>query len=178
MISTMFWIRSSERYNGRFTQQIKEEFTSLTRSALRDFFRQQINERLQSALDTGKSVHEPIPEEQLSIEDDGIETTAEEMDAYRIIQAIGSEIVDVDRICIRDAKSYCAILLDNNNRRPICRLHFGKTRMSVSIFMPEGEEKFELEKISQLYLHRALVQAAILQYERKSDGNGGEPNPD
>lgn len=169
---------TSRVYNGRFTQQIKEEFTSLTRSALRDFFRQQINERLQSALDTGKSVHEPIPEEQLSIEDDGIETTAEEMDAYRIIQAIGSEIVDVDRICIRDAKSYCAILLDNNNRRPICRLHFGKTRMSVSIFMPEGEEKFELEKISQLYLHRALVQAAILQYERKSDGNGGEPNPD
>lgn len=167
---------TSRVYNGRFTQQIKEEFTSLTRSALRDFFRQQINERLQSALDTGRSPQVPVTDEQPFLEDDGIETTAEELDAYRIIQAIGSEIVDVDRIFIRDAKSYCAILLDNNNRRPICRLHFGKTRMAVAIFAPEGETKVELERISQLYSHRASVQAAILQYERKSESSGGEPN--
>src|SRR5690606_20866922 len=72
---------TSRVYNGRFTQQIKEEFSSLTRSALRDFIREQINERLQSALDTGKPAHVAVPEEQLAIEDDGIETTAEEMDA-------------------------------------------------------------------------------------------------
>lgn len=161
-------------YSGRFTQQIKEEFTSLARSALRDFIREQINERLQSAMDTGRAPQLLGTESQSLHEDDGIETTADELDAYRIIQAIASEIVDVERIFIRDAKSYCAILLDNNNRRPISRLHFGKTRKAVSIFLPEGETKVELDKTSQLYLHRALVQAAILQYERKVDDSGGE----
>ncbi len=167
-------------YEGRFTQQVKEQFSSLTHSALRDFMRERINERLQSALDTNKQEFATITEGQLSTDDDGIETTTEELEAFRIIQAIGSEVVDVERIFIRDAKSYCAILLDNNNRRPICRLHFGRTRMAVSIFVPSGETKIELEKISQLYKHRGLLHEAILQNETKNDiqidGLVREPN--
>lgn len=160
---------TSRVYEGRFTQQIKEQFTSLTHSALRDFIRERINERLQSALDTDKQDFATATENHISADDDGIETTAEELEAFRIIQAIGSEVVDVDRIYIRDAKSYCAILLDNNNRRPICRLHFGKTRMAVSIFALRGETKIELEKISQLYKYRGLLHESILQYEPKND---------
>ena len=39
-------------YSGRFTQQIKEQFTKLTHRALRDFVRERINERLIIAIDT------------------------------------------------------------------------------------------------------------------------------
>ncbi|ARC89914.1 hypothetical protein B5V46_15530 [Rhodovulum sp. MB263] len=34
---------------------------------------------------------------------------------------ITARIAPIERITIRDAKSYCAILMDDNNRRPICR---------------------------------------------------------
>ena len=52
-------------------------------------------------------------------DNNGIETTTEELEGFQIIRAIGAELVDPERIAIRDAKSYCAILLDDNNRRPM-----------------------------------------------------------
>ena len=65
---------------------------------------------------------------------------------------------------MRDSKSYCAILWGNNNRKPIARLFFAKSRMNVSIFSPDGEKKVQLEKISDLYKHKAELHAAIKQY--------------
>ena len=37
---------------------------------------------------------------------------------------------------MRDAQSYCAVLLDDNNRKPLCRLMFNKSnrlRLAVSV---------------------------------------------
>lgn len=160
-------------YPGRFTQQVKEQFTDLARRAMRDYVRDRVNERLKTALDTDK--HErvievpdsgtgPDPVAPPAVDDNGIETTPEEWEAYRIIQAIGAELVDPVRIAMRDAKSYCAILLDDNNRRPICRLHFGKTKMAVQIFAPENESRFDIQKVMELYQHKGAILDAIRQY--------------
>ena len=45
-------------------------------------------------------------------------TTDDEVEGYNIVKAICREVVDVKRIAIRDTKSYCGILLDNNNASP------------------------------------------------------------
>jgi len=123
-------------YNGNFTQQIRDQFTELTHRAMRDYVRERVNERLKTALETDKNEHAPSAEatQTQQIENDGIETTIEELESYRIIQAIGVELVDIDpeRIAIRDAKSYCSIFLDDNKKHPICRLHFGKNKMSIT----------------------------------------------
>jgi hypothetical protein len=144
---------------------------------MKDYVRERVNERLKTALDTDKHEH-PQPTDQLAeppqeqeAVNDGIETTADELNAYRIIQAIGAELVDPERIAIRDAKSYCAILLDDNNRRPICRLHFGKTKMSITVFAPDNESKFDIEKVVHIYQHRELIQQAIAQYDKKTESS-------
>ena len=105
---------------------------------------------------------EPVSVEQE--QGDGIVTTEEEIAAHRIIQAIGAEYVDVERIVMRDAKSYCAILLDDNNRKPICRLIFLKTKMSVLVFSPDGEKRKDISKVSDIYTMKEDVLAAISQY--------------
>lgn len=162
---------TSRVYSGRFTQQVRDQFTELTHRAMRDYVRERVNERLKTALDTDKSdriAPQTSSEEAHQAEhpeNNGIETTQEELECYRIIQAIGAELLDPERIVIRDAKSYCAILLDNNNRRPICRLHFGKTKMSITIFTPENESRFDIEKVIHTYQHRTLIQNAIKQYQ-------------
>lgn len=165
---------SSRVYTGRFTQQIKEQFTELTQRAMRDFVRTKINERLKTALETDKheeqtplntNIEDSTTQDQ-SQNDDGIITTEEELEAHRIIRAIGSEYIDPERIAIKDAKSYCAILLDYNNRRPICRLHFGKTRMYITIFTPNNETKFDIQKVSDIYKYRTEIEATIKQYEK------------
>jgi hypothetical protein len=87
------------------------------------------------------------------------------MEGFRIIQAIGAELVDPERIVMRDAKSYCAILLDDNNRRPICRFYFGKKKMTVIIFTPEHETRVDIEKLSQIYHSRNHILESIRRYE-------------
>lgn len=163
-------ILTAKVYSGRFTQQIKEQFTGLCLLAMRDYLRDQVNDRLKSALESAPKDDPQAKvvsaEESLGTNsnNDGIETTPEEMEGFRIIQAIGAEIVDPERIVMRDAKSYCAILFDNNNRRPICRFYFGKTKKSVGIFSADGEKSSVLEKISSLYQHREHIKSAIAMY--------------
>lgn len=159
-------------YSGRFTQQVKEQFYDLTQKAMRDYVRSRVNERLQSALETDKLDVKKTDKSELVLHSetlnggDGIETTADEWEAYRIVRAICSEYVDPERVAIRDAKSYCAILLDDNNRRPICRLYFGKVKMSIVIFVSEGEKKLEIERVTDIYKFRGELSLAVRQYDK------------
>jgi hypothetical protein len=52
---------------------------------------------------------------------------------------------------MRDNQSYCGILLDDNNRKPICRLHFNTKNKQVSFFDTGKEEKVNLKENNQLY---------------------------
>lgn len=73
-------------------------------------------------------------------------------------------MADPERIAVRDAKSYCAILWNDNNRRPICRLYFSENKKSVGIFVPGGEARVELNKVTDLYKHKLQIIEAIAQY--------------
>jgi hypothetical protein len=73
----------------------------------------------------------------------GVMTTADEISGFHIIQAIASRLVSPNRIVMRDAKSYCAILLDDNNRKTIARLHFnGLTAKYLGLF--SGKERADI----------------------------------
>ena len=56
--------------------------------------------------------------------DSGIVTTQEEIDSFLIVKAILRQSVDITRVAYRDTQSYFGILLDDNNRKPICRMYF------------------------------------------------------
>ncbi len=154
---------------GRITQQIKDQFSTLTKQALRDFVRDKVDSRLKSALhseEAGKVEAATVEEEATPAEaETGIVTTEDERRAYRIIQAIGAEITDVGRIAIRDAKSYCSVLLDDNNRKPICRFYFMKTKMSVSVFTADGEKREDIERLEDIFKRRDEIQDAICRYD-------------
>ena len=167
---------SSRVYDGRFTGQVKAQFETLTARALKDYVREKINDRLKSALDGGlpPEVEEDDTALKDAASDDGIVTTEEELEAYRIVQAIGSEVVQPSRIAMRDAKSYCAILLDDNNRRPICRFHFGRKRLAVSIFKPDGESRVDIESVIHLYAHKGDILDAIRQYDQSTVTTGDD----
>ena len=66
--------------------------------------------------------------------DDGIVTTEEEWEGFHIVRAILAKHVDPRRVVMRDTKSYCGILLDDNNRKPICRLRFNYSQKYIGLF--------------------------------------------
>ena len=75
-----------------------------------------------------------------TVEDDGIVTTEDEIEGYFIVKSILGENIALSRIVGRDTKSYFGILLDDNNRKWICRLRFNTSQKYISIHEIDKED--------------------------------------
>ncbi len=162
---------ASQIYDGRLTQPVIEQFTDIVKEARTQFVNERINERLKSALSANKP--ETNFEPGLSVESnneaptgkDGIVTTQDEIDGYNIIKAILREVVDVKRVAMRDTKSYCGILLDDNNRKPVCRLHFNYAQKYLGVISGKNEERIEIDSVDDIFEYAARVKATVVEYE-------------
>jgi len=160
-------------YSGRLTQSVMSEFTDITKQALRLYVSEQIENRFKSAL---QQETEAILAEQKQLskateqpgeDDNGIVTTEDELEGHRIVRAILREVVDVKRVIPRDAKSYYAILLDDNNRKTICRLRFNTSKKQLGIMNEQKlEEVFPLETIDDIYKYADKLKAAVVLYNK------------
>jgi len=152
-------------YSGVLTPSMREKFTVLTKSAFTQFINDRIGERLKMAMDDTpvKKEEVKVPEETST---DGVTTTEDEKEGYYIIRAILHENTDPERVVMRDAKSYCAILLDDNNRKPICRLYFNTKQKNVGIFDENREEvKYPINNLSEIYNLSEQLKNIIVLYD-------------
>jgi len=139
-------------YDGVFTQKVKEQFSVLVRKALKQFLNERINERLKSALQKDEPEAEEDMEASEQMVKDVMITTSEELEGYFIIKAIIREVIDINRIVHRDTHSYFGVLLDDNNRKPICRLHFNRKQKYISIFdQDRNENRYPIESLNNLF---------------------------
>ena len=87
------------------------------------------------------------------------------MEAFRIVRAILCEVIDPKRIVMRDAKSYCAILFDDNNRKPICRLRFNSlSKMSIGLFNDKEENIINIDDLSVIYKYGDQLKKTATSY--------------
>jgi hypothetical protein len=67
---------------------------------------------------------------------------------------------------MRDAKTYCAVLLDDNNRKPLCRLRFNMKQRYLGLFdANKTETKMPLETLNDIFLHSEALRATATAYE-------------
>lgn len=162
---------TNQVYDGRLTQPVVEQFTKIVKDARSQFINERINERLKTALSANQSeaTSEEITESEESDESpserNGVETTQDEIDGFNIVRAILREQIDVSRVTMRDTKSYCGILLDDNNRKPICRLRFNTSQKYLGVFSNKNEERVELDSIDDIFKYADRIKAVILEYE-------------
>jgi hypothetical protein len=152
---------ASRVYDGIITQRVREQFTELTRKAVAQFLSDQINDRLKSAMSgavqpsyasTVSAPTETPAEQQSESAEDKVITTLEELEGYHIVKAIVRSVVDSKRIVQRDTQSYFGILLDDNNRKPICRLHFNRVQKYIGIFDQEkNETRHPIGSLDEIY---------------------------
>lgn len=158
----------SQIYEGRMTAAVTVWMTALTKDALDRAIRSRVREKLQSALDRGKEStdvnSEDDPSALVPATEDGIVTTEQEMEGFRIVQAILSEVVSPERVIMRDAKSYCAILLDDNNRKPICRLRLDGKQWRIGTFKDKVETLNNITKLSEIFHLRGDLLSAANEY--------------
>lgn len=160
-------------YEGAFYASVMEKFRPLVAKALKQFLSDQVNDRLKTALgaDDIKMASSPEDESEQSEDtpvdaaepdDDGIVTTEEEIAAYRIIKAIACRDVDPARITMRDAKSYCSIFLDDNNRKPIARLFFNTKQKYIGVFDDNRNcERKPIDDLNGIYQFADDIRAEV-----------------
>jgi hypothetical protein len=168
---------AAQVYTGKLTQSVKQQFADLTKRALNQFINERINERLKSAL-TEENVstppepsEEPVEEVPTDDKSSKIATTPEEIEGYQIIKAILRQTVEANRITMRNTVNYCGILLDDNNRKAICRLYFNNPHKKyLALFTVEKkEEKVPIAELNEIYQYADRLLATVAFYETKAN---------
>lgn len=166
-------------YDGNFTSKTREQFTTLTKKACDQFIEDRVNARLATALQsTGAHVTvsvdaSPTPQKEQEDESireetkDGIDTTIEELEGFQVVLAMLFGNVDLNRIASRDTKSYFGILLDDNNRKPICRLHFNRRQKAIETFDEQKNgTRHPIDSIAQIAEFKEQLVEIIKHYDR------------
>jgi hypothetical protein len=141
---------ANKAYNGRLTANVMDEFTEIVNKAFIQIISEKVSDRLNSALnkEVEKQKVEEVEEEPKS----KVETTEEELEAFAIVVAILRRKLSKERIVSRDTQSYFGILLDDNNRKPLCRLHLNGGNKYISIFDDNKKEiKEPIDSIDDIY---------------------------
>ena len=155
----------------RFTPAVREQFSQITKRAFKQLIGDRINDRLRVAM-TPETVAQPeaaaaadTPEAKSPGSDATVQTSPEEVEAFHIIRAILRGVVAPKRVFMRDAQSYCAIILDDNNRKPICRLRFNNTaKLAIGLMSDKDEEKVALADLDDIYNHADKIKATVTGY--------------
>ena len=139
------------------------QFTEMVKKAAASYIHDRIAERLNIVVKSAEEDQKANDDKKVEVpgnkKDAEIITTQVEIEAYYTIKAILRSIVPGKRVVMRDALSYCAILLDDNNRKPICKLHFNnEANLRVEIFDANGNsEKVHIDNIDDLYNYANLI---------------------
>ncbi|CAN7772972.1 type I restriction endonuclease [Variovorax sp. LjRoot175] len=155
-----------------FKNAVKDQFTAVTKRAFQQLIGDKINERLKGAM-TPEPPLSPVPAvadtpsaEAGPSTQEGFTPSTIELEAYQIIRAILRPVAKPGRIFIRDAASYCAILFDDNNRKPICRLRFNnESKLVVGLFNEnKDEERIAISTVDQLFDFTERLTACVTSY--------------
>ncbi len=158
-------------YPSVITAKVLEQFTNLTKKSVQQYISDLITERLKSALTIEKEADKEAnaaPVVEVPVETaNKVVTTDEEIEAFMIVKSILRQKIPASRIHYRDAQSYFAILLDDNNRKSICRLYLGNGKNFIGIFDEQKKEaKNELTTLDDIYKFSDALVRTIEAYEK------------
>lgn len=166
---------ASQVYDGVLTPARRDGFRELTRRSFRQVINERVKERIKSAI---SGVPEAAENDSSPTDDRVVETTTEELEGYYIVKSLLRDMVSPDRIFHRDTQSYMGILLDNNNRKPLARLHFNRSQKYLGIFdESRSEERVPIANLNDIFQHADKLRRVFAFYESER-ASGKEPDPD
>jgi hypothetical protein len=73
--------------------------------------------------------------------------------------------VPASRIVARDTKTYFGVLLDDNNRKPIARLWFNRSKKYLGVFDENKvETRIPIEDLEDIYRHADQLRKTAARY--------------
>ena len=149
------------------TQKYLDFFTPLVHKSIESYINDIFSERLKKALKSEISNEEvqekkdqqekrkiEMPEGVVYMSEDGkIITTQEEIEGFYIILSILRNHIEPKRITYRDSQSYFSILMDDSNRKLVCRLYLNSSTNKQIAFINDDKKeiKYKIENINEIY---------------------------
>ena len=161
-------------YPSVVTAKVLEQFTNLTKKSIQQHISDLITERLKTALtkeDEATKQQEAIQaEEQAKLEEVKVVTTPEELEGFMIVKTILRQKISATRVTYRDAQSYFAILLDDNNRKTICRLYLsGAKKFFVTLDDQKKEVKNAISSLDDIFKHSETLFKIVDNYDKSKE---------
>lgn len=177
---------AAQCYDGKLMARVIDMFRPIVKRAFAEHVSDQITKRLESVRIAAEVPTQPAPQAEdapCGCEgEEAIVTHNTEEWALIIVRTLLRGVVDPARVVMRDQKSYCGILLDDNNRKPICRLfnfdhyepgmeNIGRNAHIVIMTKSNSEgERFDLQFVDDIHpLGEKLVEAV-----KRHEGDGDE----
>jgi hypothetical protein len=160
-------------YPSVVTAKVLEQFTNLTKKSIQQYISDLITERLKTALtkeDEKTKEQESIQAEQLKVDENKVQTTEEELEGFMIVKSILRQKISPTRVTYRDAQSYFAILLDDNNRKTICRLYLnGSKKYFVTLDELKKEVKNEITSLDDIFKYTETLLNIIENFDKSKE---------
>ncbi|MDR0538003.1 MAG: type I restriction enzyme HsdR N-terminal domain-containing protein [Tannerellaceae bacterium] len=169
-------------YGGSVTSKVLDMFTELTKKTLQNYINDKIKDKLKSVIeqdsqaeskeniDSSQQEYEirALPAGVVFMSEDGtIVTTQEEIEAFYIVRSILRQFIDVTRITYRDSQSYFSIFIDNNSRKPVCRLFLNSNKNKQIVFFSDDKKevlKYKIEALDDIYKFSEQLITSINKY--------------
>ena len=158
-------------YPSVVTAKVLDQFTNLTKKSIQQHISDLITERLKTALtkeDEETKKQEVVQSlEQAKLDEVKVVTTEDEVEGFMIIKTILRQKINSTRITHRDAQSYFAILLDDNNRKTICRLYLnGSKRYFATLDDQKKEVKIEINTLDDIFKYSEALLKTVENYDK------------
>lgn len=143
-------------HKGNVTAKVVQDLTPLVEKAVKFVLSESFSEKISIAIENDEKSKEEEEVEEVDVKPKTeIITTDEERSGYRIVQAILTEVLEPQRVKIKDNRNYCGIIIDDSSRKQICRLHFNRAKKYIGIFDQDKNETRELiTNISDIYKYK------------------------
>ncbi|MET4548110.1 type I restriction endonuclease [Lactococcus lactis] len=154
----------SQIYDGIKTKSTLEKFSPIIKKGFNQFITERVNEKLSAALNTNVETKtlDTTEEIQEVVQDDGIITTPEELEAFTVFKVASKDFIDPSRLYYRDTKSYFGILIDDNNRKWVFRFYQKATKNLIEI---RDSGTFEIDTPIDIAMYQDKIKQAIENYK-------------
>ena len=161
-------------YPSNISAKVLDQFTNLTKKSIQQHISDLITERLKTALskeDEETKKQEALQvAEQAKLDEIKVVTTEEELEGFMIVKAILRQKISSTRIKYRDAQSYFAILLDDNNRKTICRIYLnGSKKFFVTLDDQKKEVKNEINSLDDIFKYSETLLKIVDNYDKAKE---------
>ncbi|WP_206460205.1 type I restriction endonuclease [Anaerovorax sp. IOR16] len=160
-------------YEGVKSQKIIEKFSPLVKRSISQYINDLMNNKIKSALNKEAAEEAALSNNDETCKVDELEdepvnkinTTIEELEAYAIIKSILRTTVESTRIVYRDTESYFGILLDDNNRKWICRVHLTSSIKFITIADENKKPiRYNIDTIDDIYQYSKEIIESCTRY--------------